>query len=75
MGCKAHIIQQQYILYPEFAIPNSCSYESMWQERLTKEKLHQVRDRLNSQRPVKTKCLLCIPKKRIILHIPPVVLT
>ena len=56
MGCKAHIIQRQYILYPEFAIPSSCSYESMRQERLAKEeKLHQLRDHLNSQKPVKTK--------------------
>ena len=56
MGCKAHIIQRQYILYPEFAIPSSCSYESMRQERLAKEeKLHQLRDHLNSQKLVKTK--------------------
>ena len=35
MGCKAHIIQRQYILYPEFAIPSSCSYESMHVARKT----------------------------------------
>ena len=50
------VIQRQYVLSPEFAIPSSCSYESMRQERLAKEeKLHQLRDHLNSQKPVKTK--------------------
>ena len=58
MGYKAHIIQWQYILYPEFVIPSSCSYESMRQERLAKEeKVHQLRDHLNSQKPVKTKSI------------------
>ena len=65
MGCKAHIIQRQYILYPEFAIQSSCTYESKRQERLAKEeKLHQLRDHLSSQKPVKTKCLLCLPPNR-----------
>ena len=45
MGCKAHIIQRQYILYPEFAIAKS--YESKRQERLAKEvRLKQLRDHL-----------------------------
>ena len=78
MGSKAHIIQWQYILYyPEFAIQSSCTYESKRKERLAKEKLHQLRDHLSSQKPVKTKCLLSPSQleKHIILHIPPVVLT
>ena len=56
MGCKAHIIQREYILYPEFSIPSTCNYESKRQERLAKEeKLNNLRDHLKSQKPMKTK--------------------
>lgn len=54
MGCKAHIIQRQYILYPEYAI--SSGYESKRQERSAKEEtLKQLRLCIENEKPVKTK--------------------
>lgn len=56
MGCKAHIVQRQYILYPEFAV--SSSYESKRQERLAKEEsLKQLRLLIENKKPVKTKSI------------------
>ena len=56
MGCTAHIILRQYILYPEYGIEKSC--ESKRQERLAKEdKLKQLRAHLQEKRAVKMKSM------------------
>ena len=68
VGCTAHITQLEYILYPEFSLPNSCNYETKWQERLAKEeKLKHLRDHLRHQRVVKTKSVffLSLPTKEV----------
>ena len=55
-GKHMHITQREYILYPEFALPSSCNYETKQQERFAKEeKLKHLRDHLRHQRVEKTK--------------------
>ena len=50
MGCKAHIVQRQYILYPEFSV--ATTYDSKRKERLAKEEcLNQLRAHIGSNKP------------------------
>ena len=53
IGCKAHIILREYILYPDYKVANS--YDSKRQERLAKEeRLKQLRADLDTEGKVQS---------------------
>ena len=53
IGCKAHIILREYILYPDYKVANS--YDSKHQERLAKEeRLKQLRADLDTEGKVQS---------------------
>ena len=63
IGCKAHIVLREYILYPDYSIAKS--YDSKRQERLAKEEqLKILRADLDTREKVKSESRYCFTTYR-----------